>query len=230
MVLPYIQGLGEKLKRACNKQGIQVHFKGTNTIKQLLMAPKDMDNKHKKSGVIYKYKYPHIKCIEEYICESGRTFGDRVKEHLKAPTPIHLHTTTTTTHPVSPDCFSIVDRESQGLTSNIKEAMYIRVNHPSLNRNLGKFQLPHIWDQVLQDTPTPHLKKLPNSPNLPPQRLSNHPKWTPLQPLSTIGDIFFFLSLVSVPSRGASVPTLILPAYPPYQYSTTPLYIQHYLC
>ena len=38
IVLPYIQGLGEKFKKTCNKQGIQVHFKGTNTVKQLLMG------------------------------------------------------------------------------------------------------------------------------------------------------------------------------------------------
>ena len=132
-------------------------MKGTNTIKQLLMAPKDKDSKLQKNGVIYKYKCPQINCTEEYIGESGRTFGDRYKEHLKAPSPIHLHTTTTG-HPVSPDCFSIVDRESQGMVRNIKEAMYIRVNDPSLNRNLGKFQLPHVWDQVMQDTPTLHLK------------------------------------------------------------------------
>ena len=34
MVIPNIKGLGEKFKRTCNKQGIQVHFKGTNTVKQ----------------------------------------------------------------------------------------------------------------------------------------------------------------------------------------------------
>ena len=45
IVIPYIRGLGEKFKRTCNKQGIQVHFMGTNTVKQLLMAPKDKDPK-----------------------------------------------------------------------------------------------------------------------------------------------------------------------------------------
>ena len=29
----YIHGLGEKFKRTCNNKGIQVHFKGTNTLK-----------------------------------------------------------------------------------------------------------------------------------------------------------------------------------------------------
>ena len=117
----------------------------------------DKDTKLQKGGVIYKYKCPQINCTEEYIGESGRTFGDRYKEHLKSPSPIHLHTTSTG-HPVSPDCFSIVDRESQATVRNIKKAMYIRVNDPSLNRNLGKFQLLHVWNQVHQDTPTLHLK------------------------------------------------------------------------
>ena len=111
MVVPYINGLGEKFKRTCNKQDIQVHFKGTNTIKSLLMAPKDRDNKLQKSGVTYRYKCLHINYPKEYIHESGRTFGDRFKEHIKAPSPIHQHTSTTR-HPISPDCLSIVHRES----------------------------------------------------------------------------------------------------------------------
>ena len=121
------------------------------------MAPKHKDPKLSKSGVIYTYKCPTINCTEEYIGESGRTLGDRYKEHLKAPSPIHLHTSPMG-HPVSSECFSIVDRESQGMARNSKEAMYFRVNDPSLNRNLGKFQLPHVWDQVLKDTHSLHLK------------------------------------------------------------------------
>ena len=52
----------------------------------------------------------------------------------------------------------IIHKEAQGTTRNIKEAMYIRANDPSLNRNLGKYQLPHVWDQVLIDTPALKLK------------------------------------------------------------------------
>ena len=152
IVVLYIQGLSEKFKRTCNKKGIQVHFKGSNTIKTLLMAPKNKDTKLQKSQVIYKFKCPHINCPEEYIGETGRAFGDRLKEHLRAPSPIHQHTSSTG-HPISPDCFSILHREAQGTTRNIKETMFIRANDPSLNRNLGKYQLPQVWDQILPDTP-----------------------------------------------------------------------------
>ena len=157
MVVPYIKGIGEKLKKICNKQGIQVHFKGTNTVKQLLMAPKDKDSKLTKSGIIYRYQCPNINCTKRYIGESGRSLGDRYREHLKAPSPINMHTSTTG-HAVSPDCFTIVDRKSQGLTRNIKEAMYIKASDPSLNRNLGRFLLTPVWDQVFKDTPSLQLK------------------------------------------------------------------------
>ena len=41
---------------------------------------------------------------------------------------------------------------SLGRARNIKESIYIRVNNPSLNNNIGKFNLSHIWDRVLLNT------------------------------------------------------------------------------
>ena len=124
IVVPYTYGLGESFKRTCNHVGVQAHFRGTNAIKTLLMAPKDRDNKLQKSSVMYRFKCPHINCPEEYTGEADRSFRDQLKEHLRSPSPIHQHSHSTG-HPVSPNCFMIVGRESQGVTRNIKEAMYI---------------------------------------------------------------------------------------------------------
>ena len=115
------------------------------------MAPKDQDAIHKKSGVIYRYQCDRVECDEEYIGESSRTFGERFKEYLKAPSPIYDHYNTTG-HNVTLDNFSIVGRKDQNLCRWIKEALYIRVNNPSLNKNIGKYHLPHIWDEVLHNT------------------------------------------------------------------------------
>ena len=35
----------------------------------------------------------------------------------------------------------------------IKESIFIRVNNPTLNNNVGKFTLLHKWDRVLINTP-----------------------------------------------------------------------------
>ena len=121
------------------------------------MAPKDQDPMKKRNGVIYRYKCDRVECDDEYIGESSRTFGERFKEHLKAPSPIFGHYNTTG-HKVSLENFSIVGREEQNLMRTIKEALYIRLNNPSLNRNIGKYHLPHIWDEVLFNTSELKLK------------------------------------------------------------------------
>ena len=56
MVLPYVKGLSESMKNVGKKHGIQTYFKGGNTIKSLLMTPKDKDHITKKSGIIYRFK------------------------------------------------------------------------------------------------------------------------------------------------------------------------------
>ena len=43
------------------------------------------------------------------------------------------------------------------IARTIKEAMFIRVNDSSFNRNIGKFQPSHIWNEVLFNTPDLHL-------------------------------------------------------------------------
>ena len=124
----------------------------------LLMAPKDQDPMLKKSGVIYRYKCDRVKCDEEYMGEPSRTFGERFKEHQKAPSPIYDHYNISG-HMVSLDNFSIVGREDQHLMRTTKAVLYIRVNNPSLNRNIGKYHLPHIWDEVLYNGPELKLTK-----------------------------------------------------------------------
>ena len=151
IVIPYTQGLCESIKRICGRYGIQTHFKGGKTIKNLLVSPKDKDPMLNQSGAIYRYQCNNLGCDDEYIGETSRTFGERYKEHLKAPSAIHHHSTLTG-HTTNHNNFQIIGREGHNLARNIKESIYIRVNNPSLNNNIGKFNLSHIWDRVLLNT------------------------------------------------------------------------------
>ena len=138
-------------KKICGRYGIQTHFKGGKTIKNLLVSPKDKDPMLNQSGAIYRYQCNNLGCDDEYIGETSRTFGERYKEHLKAPSAIHHHSTITG-HTTNHNNFQIIGREGHNLARNIKESIYIRVNNPSLNNNIGKFNLSHIWDRVLLNT------------------------------------------------------------------------------
>ena len=148
ITVPYNKGLSESFKTIGKKYGIQVHFKSGKTLKDELVVPKDKDHITKKSGIIYRFKCDRLECEQEYIGETLRTLGERYKEHLKAPSPIYDHSNITG-HTTSLENFSIVGREEQNLSRLIKESMFIRVYSPSLNKNIGKYHLPQLWDEVL---------------------------------------------------------------------------------
>ena len=79
------------------------------------------------------------------------------KECLKAPSPIQDQQTTI-------DNFSIVGREGNGFARTIKDSIYVRVNNPTLNKSIGKHNLPHVWGGILVNIPElqfKHQRELP---------------------------------------------------------------------
>ena len=53
IVIPYTQSLCESIRKICGRYGIQTHFKGGKTIKNLLVSPKDKDPMVNQSSAIY---------------------------------------------------------------------------------------------------------------------------------------------------------------------------------
>ena len=158
IVIPYMQGICKSIKRICGRYGIQIHFKGNSNIKNLLVSPKDKDPMANKSGAIYWFQCGDLTCDDEYIGETSRTFGERFKEHLKDPSPTQHHSSNTG-HPTTQQNLQLIGREGHCLARNIKESIFIRVHNPTFNENIGKFNLLHIWDRVLLNTPGLTLKK-----------------------------------------------------------------------
>ena len=126
IVVPYTRGLIESFKNLFKKYGIQVYLKGVRTIKELLVAPNDKDHISRKSGIIYRHMCGRLEFDEKDMGESSRTFGERFREHLRAPSPIFDHFNIAG-HNTTLDNFSIVGREDINLMRLIKESIYIRV-------------------------------------------------------------------------------------------------------
>ena len=53
----------------------------------------------------------------------------------------------------------IIGREGHNMARAIKETMYLRVNNPILNKNIRKYNLPHLWDRLLDSIPELKINK-----------------------------------------------------------------------
>ena len=101
IVIPYTQDLCESIKKICGRYGIQMYFKGSNTIRHLLVSPKDKDPMVNQSGAIYWFQCGDLPCDGEYIGETSRTLMKDTKSTLRTPHPFINTVTIQATPPVT---------------------------------------------------------------------------------------------------------------------------------
>ena len=82
--LPYIRGTSEKLARIFRAHDVGVYHRPINTIRSLLVHPKDKTPDLQKCGVVYQIACPQ--CQHLYVGETGRPLATRMKDHT---TPQH---------------------------------------------------------------------------------------------------------------------------------------------
>ena len=81
VMIPYVKGFSEQMRRVFGKYGIPTHFKPTNTLRQLLVKPKDPVSKENVVGPVYKIKCEE--CDVVYIGETERSLKTRFSEHRR---------------------------------------------------------------------------------------------------------------------------------------------------
>ena len=144
--IPYIKGISEPIQRVFRKHGVSIYHKPINTIRQLLVHPKDKTNREQKTGVIYQIDCET--CKGTYIGETARTLGKRLDEHKKLPSSAVKEHQESTGHNIDWKNVKIVGKEEHWMKRKIKEAITIRRVKPSLNRDQG-WDLPPIFCNLL---------------------------------------------------------------------------------
>ena len=133
---------------------MQVCFKGVNTLKSLLMHPKDKISTYQKKDIVYHWECQADGCKSSYIGETSRALGERVKEHSKSTTSAILKHCKDFHHPLpSISDVSIIDKNPSQITREAKEAIHIRRLDPNLNQNIGKMAIPHCFDPLISAKP-----------------------------------------------------------------------------
>ena len=115
VVILYIKVLSE-YRHILAKYKVRVFFKGTSTIRSLLMHPKDTIPDAQQTDIIYHWKYPALNCTAEYIAETNRFQKDRISDHRNQMTRAIRNHHISTNHPKAElKDFLIINRDSNSL-------------------------------------------------------------------------------------------------------------------
>ena len=165
VVLPYVQGVTERIQRSMKKHGIETPCRPHLTLRQILVHPKDKIEELQKCGVVYDISC--FNCPQHYIGETGRKLCTRLDEHMKETEKVNTKTKTRSTsvsedtskfksavsehtrdnnHIMNFDSIKIIDREDHKKRRWIKEAIQVRKLKEGvpMNRDEGNYELAHV--------------------------------------------------------------------------------------
>ena len=143
--LPYIQGVTEALSRKIRKAGVTVHVRPINTLRNMLVSPKDKVSKPDRTCVVYDIQCED--CDSRYIGETERPLK-RLKEHNRESSPVGSHMKTHS-HQFKPEEVDILNTDSRWFQRGVKESIYIAAHNPDLNKDRGRHHLPAVYQPVI---------------------------------------------------------------------------------
>ena len=157
VVLPYIKGTSDCLRRIFQKHKVNVAFRPHRTLRQMLVHPKDKTKKGDICGAVYHIKCKgtnKTECHDDYIGETERTLNARFSEHRRpssretSEVSKHVHIDQPG-HRVDLKDVQVLSTEPAWFERGVQEAIFIRKNSPTLNQDGGRFVLSHIYDPVI---------------------------------------------------------------------------------
>ena len=165
VIIPYIQGQSEAIRRVLKDLDIQTCFTPVSTLRQMLSHPKDPIPTMKKSGVVYRI--PCADCDKSYVGQTGRNLSVRIKEHKKAVETFNTDTSALAEHVLSKDHHinweetTVIGGHPFTNTRCIVESWFINSLPGTINREKGL--LPDAYLNL--QTPRPHHGTTPYGPH-----------------------------------------------------------------
>ena len=101
VVLPYVKELSERLRRVFGGYGIQTHLKPQNTLRQLVVHPKDPTSPSRACGVVCHIPCQGTggnNCVHSYVGETERMFPTRFAEHRRPSSTPNIFTQSVKTY------------------------------------------------------------------------------------------------------------------------------------
>ncbi|XP_070576849.1 uncharacterized protein [Ptychodera flava] len=150
IVIPYIEGTSERIRNTLQKRGIQTYFKSSNTLRDILVKPKDKNKKENMKDVIYQIDCATPGCNAYYIGETSRPLRERFEETQEKRSISYISESKHKPPELSSLSVKVRDKEQHADKRRLLEVMFINVNNPPLNANVGKYEIPPIYGDILR--------------------------------------------------------------------------------
>ena len=149
--LPYVKGLTEPLCRLYKQYEVSSYVRPSNTLRQQLVHAKDPIPKTRVTGPVYHI--PCSTCEADYVGKAERSLKATFDEHRRPSSSTsevsrHIHTDCQG-HTVHIEEAKLLTVEPKWFERGVKEAIYIRALHPSLNRDGGRYYLPPVYNNMI---------------------------------------------------------------------------------
>ena len=151
LILPYIQGLSEKITRTCTHFNIKTAFTARPTLRNLLVQVKGKPPPTSRLGVVYCIP---CNCGRLYIRETGRCLSVRITEHKRAVQQLDkrnalaVHMADHMDHQILWEESTIKEYETNWYRRKIKEAIWTRQTANALNTD-SDLSLNVTWNTML---------------------------------------------------------------------------------
>ena len=153
VVIPYVAGMSEDIRRVCRKFNIRVVFKSGRTLRSMLTKVKDTLPLGKQSNVVYRIP---CSCGQVYIGETKRRLETRLKEHRDACERGMMEKSAVAEHawehhhPIHWEETTVLDH-GRGQELLVKEALHIQMTpvEERFNRD-GGLEVPGCWTAVMR--------------------------------------------------------------------------------
>ena len=176
VVIPYMQGLSESIRRVCQKYNIRIVFGAGKSLRTILTKAKDRLPQEQQSNVVYKIP---CSCGKVYIREMARRMESRMREHRSACRKCQLKKSAVAEHTWTQDHnilwnkAEIIDHAQTRGELAFKEAVQIQLTPEEhlINKD-GGAEIPKCWLAMIrnyqcryqtppQSTPTPEMSADP---------------------------------------------------------------------
>ena len=144
--IPYMEGVTELLQRLFRSHGVSAFVQPQNTVRSLLVAPKDKADKLEKCGAVYQLSCKTYQAID--VGESACPLKTRLDEHSRPSSPVGEHSANFQ-HDIDWEGVKVLDKEDNWFRRGVKEAINIKRTSSDLNRDRGRHHLPSAYNRLI---------------------------------------------------------------------------------